>query len=363
MWLIGILAFIVISVAAYSVVMYSKPAGRSADDILASDIRDSTVLMLEHPTFSGPEFSAQVLGKGRLQRYVRVNDEAFFTFPDADEVEFSRFLEKNFYDAAKIEIGKPDGDVIRLGDYKVPLSPFASRFFRTSLANIKIEPRQMLTFPYASADYTLSLEEMNNFVNDSQVYGGQLVTRQPERSNRPMTIFANHGIMVAKPDEPSLTRLTSELLKDTGPDREARVQRLVDFVSSEIEYNFTEGVGSTETLKRPSETLMTRNGDCSNKTILLASLLEQIGEEYIVLYCPQHITVAVPQGNYVNANKLDFLWNDKAWLVAETTLPGFQIGQTLVADAQRLQTVEYVQDLKHVDVIFDASSYEVLKFF
>ena len=88
-------------------------------------------------------------------------------------------------------------------------------------------------------------------------------------------IFANHGIMVAKPEEPSLRRLADELLKDVTPTREARIQRLVDFVSAEIEYSYTEAVGSRETLKRASETLMTRTGDCSNKTILLASLLSR----------------------------------------------------------------------------------------
>jgi hypothetical protein len=148
-----------------------------------------------------------------------------------------------------------------------------------------------------------------------------------------------------------------------GTSREARIQRLVDFVSAEIEYSFTEAVGVRETLKRPSETLMTRSGDCSNKTILLASMLEQIGEEYLILYCPQHITVAVPRGNYANDNQLDFTWDDRSWMIAETTLSGFQVGTTLVNDTSRLQTVRYVQDPKHMDVIFDANSYEVLRFF
>jgi hypothetical protein len=362
-WLIGVVALVVIAGSAYGIVQYSKPVGPTYDERLAEKVRDSTVLMLEFRTFSGEDFRRQVLGKGRLERYIKVNDEAFFTYPEADDQEFNDFVAKYFYDGAKIDFGKEQDGIIKLGDYKLPVSPYAGHFFRTSLANIHIDPKLTLTFPYASANYTLSLEEMNNFVNDSQLYGGQMITRQPERSNRPTIIFANHGMMVARPEEPSLKRLADELLKDIGPDREARIQRLVDFVSYDIEYSFSEAVGSRETLKRASETLMTRTGDCSNKTILLASLLEQVGEEYIMLYCPQHITVAVPKGNYPDENKLDFTWNEKPWMVAETTLPGFQIGKTRVADAERLQTVQYVQDPKHVDVIFDANSFEVLKFF
>ena len=43
--------------------------------------------------------------------------------------------------------------------------------------------------------------------------------------------------------------------------------------------------------------------------------------------------------------------------------PGFQIGKTKVADTMRLMHINYVQDPKNADVIFDANSYEVLKFF
>jgi len=355
-------AFIVIAGAGYGLFLWSKPAKVTDDEILADEVRRTAVMMLDYKTFSGDEFRRQLLGNGRLERYVQVNDEAFFTYPQADPREFDDFITKYFYDRTKIEFGKKENGEIKLGDYKAPISPRYGEFFRTHMGNIRIEPRQTLNFPFSTANYTLTLEEMRNYANNSQTYGGKLITQAPTRSNRPTMIFANHGIMVAKPDEPSLKRLIDQLLKDVGPDREARIQRLVDFVSNEIEYSYTEAVGSRETLKRASETLMTRTGDCSNKTILLASLLEQIGEEYILLYCPQHITVAVPQGNYSNGNKLDFKWNDKPWVIAETTLPGFQVGVTKVNDLSRLTRVEYVQNPKNSDVIFDASSYEVLKF-
>jgi hypothetical protein len=91
-------------------------------------------------------------------------------------------------------------------------------------------------------------------------------------------------------------------------------------------------------------------------------LLEQIGEEYVLLYTPRHITVAVPQGEFANDNKLDFTWEGKPWLVAETTVPGFQVGKTKVTEPRLLTTVEYVQNPKNSGVIFDANSYEVLKF-
>lgn len=359
---IGFLALVVIVGAVYGVVQYFKPAPVSVDEIVARQIRDNSVMLLDYQTFSGEEFREQVLGRGRLHNYIKVNDEAFFSYPESDDAEFSDFAAKYFVDHSKLEHGKESDGMLRIGDYKIPASPLAKRFFRTKLANIRIDPNQTLSFPYSQTNYTLSMRELNNFMNDSVVYGGRLVAQQGERTNRPLTVFANHGIMIAKPGEPSLGRLVEALLKDVGPDRETRIQTLVDFVANEIEFSYTEAVGRSETLKRPSETLMTRNGDCSNKTILLASLLEQIGEEYILLYCPQHITVAVPMGNFPNENKVDFDFDSRLWAVAETTMKGFQVGRSKVDRPEILQLVNYVQDPKNMETIFDVNSGEFLKF-
>jgi hypothetical protein len=359
---IGFFALVLIVGAVYGAAQYFKPLPPSEDAVLARQIRDNTILLLDYETYSGDEFRKQVLGRGVLHRYVKVNDEAFFSYPESSEEEFAEFVAKYFIDAKKLDHGRESDGMLRIGDYKISASPNAARFFRTNLANIKIEPDQTLRFPYANAEYTISLKEMNNFLNDSMVYGGRLVAQQGERTNRPMTIFANHGIMVAKPGEPSLTRLADAILKDVPADRETRIQTLVDFVANEIEYSYREALGGGETLKRASETLMTRNGDCSNKTILLASLLEQIGEEYIILYTPRHITVAVPIGNFPNENKVDFEFDSRLWAVAETTVKGFQIGSSKLDKPEILQLVNYVQDPKHMDVIYDPNSGEFLKF-
>ena len=361
-WLIGVVALILLGGSAYLIYLFSIPVGPTSDELLTADVRETTVMLLDYGTFSGDEFRSQVLGKDRLERYIKVNDEAFFTYPKVPDQEFADFIAKNFFDITKIDLGTDKNGEIWLGDYHAPVSEGIGHFFRTNLANIRIDPRQNLSFAFNEVSYEPSLAEIKDLTNNSQIYGGRMITQVPERSFKPAMVFANHGIMVAKPGEPSLKRLADDILKKSGPDREARVQKLVDFVSAEIEYSYTEALSRRDTLKRADETLMTRNGDCSNKTILLASLLEQIGEPYILLYCPRHITVAVPQGNYVNENKLDFTRNDKQWLIAETTLPGFQVGKTKVNDQRLLTHVEYVQDPKNADTIFDANSYEVLKF-
>lgn len=362
-YLIALLAFLLLGGVGYGLYWYSSPIPTDPKEFLAAEIKESAVLMLAQPSFSGDEFRAQLLGKGRLEKYAWREKVAYFTFPETEEAEFQEFLSKYFVDKAKIDFGKPEGGRIVLDSYKLTPGPAATRFFKTSTSNFKLETEQTLTFPFSQVNYSLSLNELRNLTNNTYMYGGRLLTQVPERSDQPHMVFANHAIMVAKPDEPTLKRLATDLLKDVGDNREARIQRLVDFVSNEIEYSYTEAVSTREKLKRANETLMTRSADCSNKTILLASLLEQINEEYILLYCPQHITVAVPQGAFTNDNKLDFTWNQKPWMIAETTAPGFQIGTSRVTEPNRLTSVQYVQNPKNSDVIFDANSYELLKFY
>ncbi len=359
--LIGFFALAIICATAFYFYTAGKPKEKTGEEILSGEIRNSVVLMMAQPTFSGDEFEAQILGKGELQRFDWRKKEAYFSFPQADEKEFNEFTDKFFADRAKVELGLNVGGKIKLGDYVLTVSKENGYFFKTALDNIKIETPQTLKFPFKNSTYDLTLAELNNFTNNSQVYGGRMIAENPQIKDAPKMVFANHAIMVAKPNEPSLKRLTDEILKDAGDNREQRIQKLADFVSNEIEYSYTEEVGAGETLKRADEVLMTRSGDCSNKTILLASLLEQIGEDYVLLYCPRHITVAVPQGNFENKNKMDFEWEGKPWLIAETTLPGFQIGDTRVANFDKLTPVNYVQVPKLPNVIFDASSYNLIK--
>jgi hypothetical protein len=208
------------------------------------------------------------------------------------------------------------------------------------------------------------MSELLDFSDNKPIYGGKFVaTTNPEIDGKAI-MFGNHGAMVAKPDEPSLKKFVAQILGDAPESlsREEKIQKLLDFVSTQIEYDYREALGNSETLKRPNEVLMTRQSDCSNKTILMASFLEQIGEDYILLYCPSHITVAVPQGNFPLENNLSFEWDGKNYIAAEPTLPNFQIGKTTVAQTLLLNTVNYVQKPKQTGIIFEAHTFRPLEF-
>ena len=129
------------------------------------------------------------------------------------------------------------------------------------------------------------------------------------------------------------------------------MQRVLDFVSREIKYDFRETIYKFELLKRPNEVLMSGESDCSNKAILLGSLLEQLGEDYLFVYTPDHIRVAVKQGNFSASNGLFLAWQGQVWLIAEGTAPGFRIGLDHVQQEAHLKQFQHVQRPRDRDII------------
>lgn len=101
---------------------------------------------------------------------------------------------------------------------------------------------------------------------------------------------------------------------------------------------------------------MSGESDCSNKAILLGSLLEQLGEEYLFVYLPNHITVAVPQGRFPAANGLSLEWEGRTWVIAEGTAPGFRIGVDRVEEEERFKQFQYVQRPGESAAIFDLAT-------
>jgi hypothetical protein len=210
--------------------------------------------------------------------------------------------------------------------------------------NIRINPYSAIEIRYTAATYKISAQELADYMTDKSIFSGPMRIFSKDRVQRELNVFGNHGAFVAKPNEPSLTRLASSLtVSGESASREGKIQSLLNFVSSEITYDDVEAKFKGEILKRPDETLLTRRGDCSSKTILMASLLEQIGEEYRLVYYLDHITVAVPQGAFKNTNSLSFAREDRTWVIAETTVPGFVVGETAIENKGIFRNIQYIQ--------------------
>ncbi len=361
------LSLIVFAGGAWYLWQRSRPApptGCAADKYGDECLRGVLVSYLAQPAFSGLELERQVLGEMRLELYIVDKREIYLsTFADVPaQAELAKVLLK----PDQIEIAKEVDGRWHLGDYRLLKSREKGFFCKTALSNLKINPDQVFSFTLNKAKYQLSLHEMADFSGNRSTYNGLLRADTGLYEDGQHLVFYNHGAFVAPAGEPSLKRLATELTRDIAPDdplaREQRVQRLVDLVAEDIVYDSVEATLSYETLKRPNETLMTRQSDCSNKAILLASLLEQLDEDYLLLYVPEHITVGVKQGRFANQNGLVFRFEGQDWLIAESTTRGFKVGATRVQEAERLLNVKYVQRPRNKNLIFNLKNMQPLEF-
>ena len=381
-WKLILAAVFALTLCGAGLAIYKLRAGSRPDGSLAEALRkslvppsldeparDAVLSCLAQPGFAGTKVSEQVLGPVRLELLQVPAREVYFSSPAPDltgetfEVTVARFV----VDPKRVVLAEDDGaGRLRLGDYSLRRSEEKSLFFKTPIDNIRFDPTTVLRFPYGPAVYTLDMRELGDFLRNKSIFGGRIVARTGESHEGRPVVFANHGAMVARPGETSLRRLVDELTRDLPAEgegaRAARVQRVLDFVSREIKYNLREATYDFELLKRPNEVLMSGESDCSNKAILFGSLLEQMGEDYLFVYTPGHITVAVRQGGFPVSNGLWVEWEGQAWLIAEGTAPGFRIGVDHLRDEARLKQFQYVQRPRDRDAIFDLATRRQLSF-
>jgi hypothetical protein len=364
-------------VAVYKLRADSRPGGSLAESLrrglvprtLDEQARDAVLSCLAQPGFAGTKVSEQVLGAARLELLQLPKREVYFSAPEPELTgeTFETMVARFVIDPKQVVSGDDDGaGRLRLGDYSLRRSAEKHFFFKTPVDNVKFDPATVLRFPFGPATYTLDVRELSDFLQNKSIFGGRMVARTGESQGGLPVVFANHGALVARPGEASLKRLVGELTSDIPADgegaRAARVQRLLDFVSREIKYNMREATYDFELLKRPNEVLMSGESDCSNKAILLGSLLEQLGEDYLFVYTPGHITVAVRQEGFPVGNGLWLEWEGQAWLIAEGTAPGFRIGVDRLRDEARLKQFQYVQRPRDRDAIFDVATRRQLSF-
>src|SRR5215213_1885576 len=330
--------------------------------------RDTLLSCLAQPGFVGTKVSQQVLGPVHLELWQVSDKEVYFSAPAPEKLSesFESIVTRFIIDSKRIVMADDDGSRLRLGKYSLLRSANKHLLFKTPVDNIKFDPGTILKFSFKQATYTLDMRELEDFMMNKSIFGGHMNARMEQTLAGQPVIFANHGAFVANPQETSLRRFVDELTRDIQPNtegaREARVQRVLDFVSREIKYDMREATYNFELLKRPNEVLMSGESDCSNKAILLGSLLEQLGEDYLFVYTPDHITVAVKQGGFPVRNGLFLAWQKEVWLIAEGTAPGFRIGLDRVQQEARLKQFKHVQRPRDRDVIFDLATGRQLSF-
>lgn len=313
--------------------------GRKTDELTDTHnnkrLRDVVVSYMSEPTFRSKDFVQQVTGTEADLKLYDMDERTLYFSINKKDYDSATTLNKLTIDRNAVDFGfEQNGDVF-LGAYT--LKGTGRMLFRFPKNDFKPDSTRNVSVKLGNGmEYSQTVNELADFADNVSVYGGK---NDPEvKKNK---YLADHGAFVSVPGEKSLTRLVKLIVKD-GSSEEEKAQTLLNFVTSQISFSQKEAYGGYEVLKRPNEVLMTGVSDCSGLTILYASLLEQAGIEYLLVYSPGHIAVAV-EGKFTNTNGLAVSFEGKKYSIAETTVNGFIIGNTMLLKKDISDDITFLQ--------------------
>ena len=298
-------------------------------------LRDAMISYMSEPMFRNRDFVQQITGTEADLKLYDMDEQTLYFSINKSDFDSSSTLNKLTIDKSAVDFGfEQNGDVF-LGAYT--LKGTGRLLFRFPKNDFKPDSTRSVTIKLKNGlVYNLSMNELADFADDRSIYGGK--TDSEIKTNKYM---ANHGAFVSVQGEPSLKRLIDKIITDKS-NKERAAQELLDFVTGNIEFSENEAYGGYEVLKRPNEVLLTGKSDCSGLTILYASLLEVAGINYRLVYFTGHIAVAV-EGKFNNTNKLKIKYEDIEYSLAETTVKGFSIGNTILQQKDITDEIKYIQ--------------------
>lgn len=310
------------------------------------EMRLTMISYLSNPVFTNADFCEQLTQtKANLEINQLDERKLYFSIKKADFKE-KETLKRLCIDQKKVEFAKQKNGILELGNYRY--NDTSALFFRFPDSLLRVPKKLKIKIAYKEATYTITDQELSDYINNKSVYGGEYyITRNGVELGS--TYGMNHGVMVGVKNEPSLKRFVTKLTRKCKT-KEEKIQHLLHFVTNSIAYNFNEAYSGGETLKRPNEVLMSKTSDCSGKTILFASFMEQIDAVYRLVYLKGHICVFV-KGDFPSHNKYTLKTDDGIFHLAETTCPDFKIGETILDEGSMFSFIQYVQKVGKPSIV------------
>ena len=299
---------------------------------------------MAQPTFYGDSLLYKMTGAD-------ANLEIFYV--DTKKIIFSCKNNKLDDVLSKLAINKDSVIINRPNEIK--LESNSSVTFNMNARNLKIDTNKIIEIKYHQATYHITIPQMVDFVTMKSNLRGGAFAVTPDGET-----MISHGVAVSIKGEKSLTDLVNQLV-DKTKSIEVSAQTLLDFVTNEIEYSDAEATSGGETIKRPDEILFTRNSDCSGKTILYASLLQQTKAKWCILYYEKHICIGVA-GNFQTKNTSKISIDGVDYYIAETTAPNAKIGEDYWNGKLRADNLLYYQNPENGADIIDYQTKKPLEF-
>ncbi|MCB0712005.1 MAG: hypothetical protein KDD67_06715 [Ignavibacteriae bacterium] len=333
-------------------------------DITLEEARNTLVAYLMYRQHGGENFEKQLYPDANPVMFDPRDQVIYFALPIAmcDEGTKKTTMQKYVDSLEKVTwSGRNRNNIVGVGRYRAYLSEDLGCACHTPVSNLTIDTAKILHFPYTNATYTITLRELAENLDNRYSY---FLTEPSTLQNS----MAYYGTLVAMKEEPSLTRLVDTLLQnlmDEEKQREERIQKLLDFVSNDIHSPAVNenGFAPVDPPRRSTETLMFGKGAGENKSILFASLLEQIGEEYLFVIVDSDLSVAIPRGNFPKSNGHIFKWRDREWVSCEPSIPGFKIGIDYIPDYYTFAEITWLQRPSDPRGFYDPRSGKIVPFY
>jgi len=131
---------------------------------------------------------------------------------------------------------------------------------------------------------------------------------------------------IQRPFLDSLLKSIDDTVGGTEPGSDEEFDAVVRFVQSLKYSRDTDDTGHLEYPKYPVETLVHRQGDCEDGTILMGALLRRLGYDVVVVSLPDHAHMVL--GVALDDAPGDSITHEGAeYSVVETTSTGWEVGQ------------------------------------
>jgi hypothetical protein len=275
-----------------------------------------------------------------------------------NELDRSEMLQLLTIDTSKIEYAPCSTGTCEFGGMRGIIDGYYA--FRIPSTNLKVDTSHVFTYRYNDTTMSMTFAELIQEQDPGMFYHTPKGIDLTKYFGHPV-YAGNIGANISKADkDPVIKKLAEKITAGLHSDEE-KAQALLQYVTTNISYSYEDLWYETEVAKRAHEVLLSGDGDCSAKTTLYASLLEQCAIPYCLLYYKNHVNVGV-RGNFVNENGYTQKVNDQQYAVAETTAENFVIGKTKVESPERISKLLFYQDPHKAPDIFDAVTKEKFKF-
>lgn len=327
---------IVAAIGAVSLITAGVVAKKYRDYRREFGFRNGIATYMGLPKFSGRDFAEKAMeSDARFKLYDVDNNVIYFGSTKKPEDVLHSVSEQP--ERAKI-LGNQEKRKL--------FDSYPGNIFSFPVADLRLDRNKVVTTDFGNVTYDISLAELSDLIDGRSICGSY------EEVSTEMYVgihgLTNHQFYMSKKGEPSLDRFTKRLINGVDTN-EIKAQALLNFVTRKIRYDGSYTLGGPQKIKRANEVLMTKEADCSGKSTLYASLLEQANIDYYMMYfLPEsgdgHMAIAV-EGNFPDRNGLSFNINGKRYSIAETTMEGFRIGLTQVERADNIYRTgkRYVQ--------------------